>query len=153
MTSIAPMLWFDTELEEAVDFYTSVFPDSKVHSLNRKPDGTLFTADFELAGFPVKGLNAGPHDKFNDAVSFYVSCADQEEVDRYWNALTADGGQETQCGWLKDKFGVSWQVTPTVLTEMLQDEDRQRADRVMQAMLQMGKIDIAALERAYAGKE
>lgn len=151
MTAIAPMLWFDDDLEEALDLYTSVFPDSKVHALNRKPDGSLFTADFELAGFPVKGLNGGPHHEFNDAVSFMVECDGQDEVDRYWDALLAGGGQEVQCGWLTDRFGLRWQIVPKQFLEMMADATPEQHERLMAALMPMKKLDVAAFEAAYKG--
>ena len=154
---ITPALWFEYNAEEAVDFYISVFDDGRVISKGYYgpdapiPEGTLLTATFEIAGQQFMVINGGPHDKFNDSVSFYVSCADQEEVDRYWNALTADGGQETQCGWLKDKFGVSWQIVPVQLEQYMNDPDPEKVQRVTQAMLQMVKIDVAGLQAAYEG--
>lgn len=153
MVSIAPMLWFDDNLEEAIDFYTSVFPDSKVHGLTRKPDGSLFVADFELNGFPVKGLNGGPHDQaqFNDGISFVVECDGQDEVDRYWEALLAGGGQEVQCGWLTDRFGLVWQVVPKQLLEMLSSATPEQHERLMAAIMPMKKLDVAAFEAAFNG--
>jgi predicted 3-demethylubiquinone-9 3-methyltransferase (glyoxalase superfamily) len=143
--------------EEAVNFYVSVFPNSEITEVSRygeagpRAAGSVMVVSFRLDGEEFLALNGGPEFTFNEAVSFSIACAAQEEVDYYWDKLT-DGGQPGPCGWLKDKFGVSWQVNPTVLTEMLQDEDRERADRVMGAMLQMGKIDIAKLKEAYAQK-
>jgi predicted 3-demethylubiquinone-9 3-methyltransferase (glyoxalase superfamily) len=157
MPRITPNLWFDTEGKEAAEFYVSVFPNSEITNISYygeagpREAGTVLTVDFVLDGQRFTAINGGPEFTFDEAVSFLIDCADQEEVDYYWKALT-NGGEESMCGWLKDKFGLSWQVNPTVLTEMLQDEDRERADRVMQAMLQMGKIDIAKLEEAYAQK-
>jgi predicted 3-demethylubiquinone-9 3-methyltransferase (glyoxalase superfamily) len=152
---ISPFLWFDDDAEEAARFYVSIFPDSAVLSVNRiedaGPDGQLVTTvSFRLSGLEFIGLNGGPLFKFSEAISFSIDCKNQEEVDYYWDRLTA-GGEPSQCGWLKDRFGLSWQVVPGVLIDMLQDEDRERANRVMQAMLQMSKIEIPALERAYAG--
>ncbi|MEP7367318.1 MAG: VOC family protein [Acidobacteriota bacterium] len=153
---ISPFLWFDTQAEEAVNFYTSIFEDSKIVSIMRcgdagpGPKGSVLTIAFQLAGQQFVALNGGPHVKFNDGVSFVVNCETQEEVDRYWDLLTA-GGQVVECGWLKDKFGLSWQVTPTVLIEMIHDPDTARADRVMKAMMQMKKLEIAPLQRAYQG--
>jgi predicted 3-demethylubiquinone-9 3-methyltransferase (glyoxalase superfamily) len=155
MPKITPFLWFDTQAEEAAKLYVSVFPNSKIINVSRYgdagpgPKGSVMTVSFELDGQPYTALNAGPMFKFNEAISFMVNCKTQEEVDHYWNKLTADGGQESQCGWLKDKFGLSWQITPTTLMELMQDPDPKKANRVMQAMLKMGKIDIAALKKAY----
>ena len=154
---ITPVLWFDSNAEEAADFYVSVFPNSEITEVSRygeagpRAAGSVMVASFRLDGQEFLALNGGPEFTFNEAVSFSIACASQDEVDYYWDKLS-DGGEPGPCGWLKDKFGMSWQVNPTVLTEMLQDEDRQRADRVMRAMLQMGKIDIAKLEEAYAQK-
>jgi predicted 3-demethylubiquinone-9 3-methyltransferase (glyoxalase superfamily) len=153
MVSIAPMLWFDDNLKEAIDFYTSVFPDSKVHGLNRKPDGSLFFADFELNGFLVKGLNGGPHDQaqFNDGISFVVECDGQDEVDRYWDAFLAGGGQEVQCGWLNDPFGVRWQIVPKQFLEMMANGTPEQHERLMAVLMPMKKLDVAAFEAAYKG--
>jgi predicted 3-demethylubiquinone-9 3-methyltransferase (glyoxalase superfamily) len=154
---ITPFLWFDKQAEEAANFYVSVFPDSAIGDVTHygentpRPAGSVMTVSFRLAGQEFIALNGGPEFTFNEAISFSIDCKSQEEVDRYWEALTADGGEPGPCGWLKDKFGVSWQVNPTVLGEMLQDPDKERANRVMQAMLQMSKIDISKLEEAYAG--
>jgi predicted 3-demethylubiquinone-9 3-methyltransferase (glyoxalase superfamily) len=148
-------LWFDTEGEEAATFYTSVFPNSKITEIARygsagpRPEGTVMTVGFELDGRPFMALNGGPEFTFNEAISFVVPCKDQDEVDTYWNALS-DGGEEGPCGWLKDRFGVSWQVVPDALTRLLADPDRERSQRVMGAMLQMRKIQIDELERAAA---
>lgn len=147
MPTITPFLWFDDNAEEAVRFYTSIFPDSKVAHLNK------VTGSFTLQGQEFMVLNAGPRYKFNEAVSFFVSCEDQKEVDYYWSRLTADGGSESQCGWLKDKFGLSWQVIPKALSRLLGDTDRERSNRAMQAMLKMKKIDVAELERAAGVKD
>ena len=152
---ITPFLWYDGNAEEAANFYVSVFPNSEITEVSRygegapRPVGTVMVVSFRLDGQEFAALNGGPEFTFSEAVSFLINCQSQEEVDYYWDKLT-DGGEPGPCGWLKDKFGVSWQVNPTVLTQMLQDDDRERADRVMQAMLQMGKIDIATLEEAYA---
>ena len=151
MQKISPFLWFDTEAEEAINFYVSLFPNSKVVSLQRGPDGKVFTGTFELDGLRVMALNAGPVFKFNEAVSFFVDCEDQAEVDRLWTALIEHGGQESMCGWLKDKFGLSWQIIPRALGEMLGSPDREKADRAMQAMLKMQKINIAEMKKAYEG--
>jgi predicted 3-demethylubiquinone-9 3-methyltransferase (glyoxalase superfamily) len=150
---INPFLWFDTQAEEAARFYTSVFDDSRIVSITRYgdagplPKGTVMTVDFVLDGVRVQALNGGPSFKFNEAISLAVNCETQDEVDRYWEALS-DGGEKGPCGWLKDKYGLSWQVNPTVLEELLGDPDREKAQRVMEAMLEMSKMDIAGLERA-----
>ena len=155
MKPITPMLWFDGQAEEAMNFYVSIFPDSKVLGVMRNPggapgpEGSVLTANFRLNGQEFTALNGGPEFKFNESVSFVVHCDTQEEVDRYWNALLKDGGQESMCGWLKDRFGLSWQVTPSYLVEKIQDEDPKKARKVMEAMMTMRKIDIAALKRAY----
>jgi predicted 3-demethylubiquinone-9 3-methyltransferase (glyoxalase superfamily) len=145
MTSITPFLWFDNNVPAAVAFYKSVFPDAKVDVVND------FMASFELAGQKFHALNGGPRYKFNEAVSFFISVESQQEVDYFWDRLTADGGQESNCGWLKDKFGLSWQVVPQVLGRYLGDADRTKADRAMQAMLKMRKLIIADLDKAFAG--
>ena len=151
---ITPFLWFDNQAEEAANFYVSVFPDSKIVKVVRNtaggpgPAGSVLTVAFELDGLSLVGLNGGPHFKFTEAVSFVVNCQSQEEVDRYWEKLTAGGGAPVQCGWLKDKFGLSWQVVPTVLPELLTNPDAAKAGRAMQAMMTMTKIDIAALKKA-----
>ena len=162
MQKITPFLWFDQEAEEAVKFYTSIFKNSKTGRILRydeeaakasgRPAGSVLTVEFELVGQKFVALNGGPQFKFNESISFVVNCETQEEVDYYWQKLTADGGQESQCGWLKDKFGVSWQITPSVLIDMLHDKDAEKAERVMNAMLQMQKIDIAKLNAAYGAK-
>ncbi len=155
MQKIVPNLWFDTEAEEAANFYTSIFQDSEIVSVLRygkagpRPAGMVMTVTFRLEGQKFTGLNGGPEFKFNEAMSLLVNCETQQEVDELWEKLSA-GGEKGPCGWLKDRFGVSWQVVPTALLEMLQDEDADRADRVMEAMLQMSKIDTSALEGAYA---
>jgi predicted 3-demethylubiquinone-9 3-methyltransferase (glyoxalase superfamily) len=152
---ITPFLWFDSNAEEAANFYVSVFPNSEITEISHygeagpRAAGSVMVVSFRLDGQEFAALNGGPEFTFTEAVSFSIACANLKEVDYYWDKLT-DGGEPGPCGWLKDKFGLSWQVVPTLLTEMLQDEDRQRADRVMQAMLQMGKIDVAKLEEAYA---
>lgn len=156
MGKITPFLWFDSQAEEAVAFYTSIFRDSRVESMTRLgaeapgPAGKVMTIEFELAGQRFIALNGGPYFTFTPAISFYVSCETQEEVDAYWDQLLA-GGAEEQCGWLKDKFGVSWQIVPTALGKMLSDPAPEKAQRVTQAMLQMKKLDIAALRQAYDG--
>ena len=149
MKKITPFLWFDTEAEEAMNFYVSVFKNSKAGNVSRGPDGKAFIVNFELNGQEFIGLNAGPQFKFNESVSFYVDCEDQEEVDYYWEKLTADGGEESMCGWLKDKYGLSWQIIPKALTELMGDPDPVKAQRVTEAMLQMRKIEVAELQRAY----
>jgi predicted 3-demethylubiquinone-9 3-methyltransferase (glyoxalase superfamily) len=157
MTTIHPFLWFDTQAEEAATLYTSLFPNSKVLAVAKYPDGAgemsgkVMTVDFEIAGQRVTALNAGPHFKFNEAISLYVETADQAETDKYWNALIADGGEESQCGWLKDRYGLSWQIVPEALPRLMGDKDRAKGSRVMQAMMQMKKIVVADLEKAYAG--
>ena len=145
MQKITPFLWFDGRLDEAVKFYTSVFRNSHVESLNP------MSATFVIEGQEFMAFNGGPHFKFNEAVSFFIRCGTQVEIDEFWRKLADDGGGEGRCGWLKDKFGLSWQVVPDVLGKYLGDPDRVKADRVMQAMLKMKKIDVAALEIAYKG--
>jgi predicted 3-demethylubiquinone-9 3-methyltransferase (glyoxalase superfamily) len=155
MHEITPCLWFDTEGEEAASFYTSVFPNSRIVDVARygsagpRAEGTVMTVSFELDGQSFVALNGGPDFTFNEAISFQVSCKTQDEVDTFWSALS-EGGEEGPCGWLKDKFGVSWQIVPTVLPELLADPDREKSQRVMQAMLTMKKIEIDALEQAAA---
>ena len=155
MQKITPCLWFDTEGEEAATFYTSVFKNSRILSVARygeagpRPAGTVMTVSFELDGQEFVALNGGPEFTFDEAISFQVSCDSQAEVDDYWDRLS-EGGQEGPCGWLKDKFGVSWQVVPTALQELLGDPDPEKAQRAMTAMLQMSKIDIEALRKAAA---
>jgi predicted 3-demethylubiquinone-9 3-methyltransferase (glyoxalase superfamily) len=157
MPKITPFLWFDTEAEAAARFYVGLFPDSNLLEITRygdgapMPKGTVMTVAFTLDGQPFTALNGGPHFKLSEAVSFVIHCKSQDEVDRYWDALSADGGQTNVCGWLKDRFGLSWQVTPDRLMELLSDPDKAKAQRVMQAMMGMTKIDIAGLERAAAG--
>lgn len=152
MPKIFPHLWFESQAEEAMEFYTSVFKDSKILGSTDLPDPELSVVRFELAGLPIAALNAHSHAPYNEAFSFLVETEDQAETDYYWNALTAGGGKEKPCGWLTDKFGVYWQVTPTILLQMEADPDREKAGRVMQAMFKMKKIIIADLEAAYAGK-
>jgi predicted 3-demethylubiquinone-9 3-methyltransferase (glyoxalase superfamily) len=153
MKKIIPNLWFDTEAEEAAAFYTSLFDDAKILSVTHygaagpRPEGMVMTVSFELQGQEFLGLNGGPDFTFNEAVSLQVSCASQDEVDYFWTKL-AQGGQEGPCGWLKDRYGLSWQVTPAVLEELVSDPDPGRSQRAMAAMLQMGKIDIESLRRA-----
>jgi predicted 3-demethylubiquinone-9 3-methyltransferase (glyoxalase superfamily) len=148
MKKITPFLWFDDQAEEAMNFYVSIFKHSKVLSVSPGPNGKAFTVSFELDGQEFIALNAGPQFKFTEAISFFVSCESQEEVDYYWEKLLA-GGEESQCGWLKDKYGLSWQIVPTALGELLGDPDPVKSQRVMQAMLKMQKIEIAGLRQAY----
>ena len=162
MQKITPFLWFDDQAEDAVNFYTSVFKNSKIGRIFRnteeaaektgRPVGSVLTIEFEIEGQKFVALNGGPLFKFNESISFVINCETQEEVDYFWGKLTADGGEESACGWLKDKFGLSWQVTPTVLIDMLHDKDPEKAERVMKAMLQMQKIEIPKLKAAYGGK-
>ncbi len=162
MQKITPFLWFDDQAEDAVNFYTSLFKNSKTGRIFRsteevaeksgRPVGSVLTIEFEIEGQKFVALNGGPLFKFNESVSFVINCETQEEVDYFWGKLTADGGEESACGWLKDKFGLSWQVTPTVLIDMLHDKDPEKAERVMKAMLQMQKIEIPKLKAAYGGK-
>ncbi len=153
MGKITPCLWFDTQAEEAANFYTSVFPSSRILGVSRfgkagpRPEGMVMTVDFELDGQPFVALNGGPEFTFDEAISFQVSCDSQEEVDRFWAALT-EGGQESQCGWLKDKYGLSWQIIPKALFELLGDPDPRRSQRAMQAMLGMKKLDVEEMRRA-----
>jgi len=151
MKKITPFLWFDTQAEEAMNFYVSIFKNSKVGGVSRGPDGRAFTVSFELDGQEFMGLNAGPEFKFNEAVSMYVDCEDQAEVDYFWNKLTADGGEESMCGWLKDKYDLSWQIIPKQLGELMGDPDPEKSQRVMQAMLKMQKIIVADLQKAHDG--
>ena len=152
---IAPCLWFDTEGEAAAEFYTSVFPNSRIVDVAHygeagpREEGTVMVVSFELDGVKFVALNGGPEFTFSEAISFQVSCETQEEVDAFWSKL-GEGGEEGPCGWLKDKFGVSWQIFPTRLVELLGDPDREKSQRVMQAMMSMGKIELDALERAAA---
>lgn len=163
MQKITPFLWFDDNAEEAVNFYTSIFKDSKIGSVSRyneagaaasgRPKGSVMTASFQLNGQEFVALNGGPHFKFTEAISFVVNCETQEEVDYYWEKLSEGGDESSQmCGWLKDKFGVSWQIVPIIVTRLLQGKDAEKSQRVMQAVLQMKKIDVEALKRAYKGK-
>lgn len=153
---ITPNLWFDTEAEEAADFYLSVFDNSRIVSVTHytegapRPAGTVMTVEFEIDGQRFVGINGGPQFKFDEAVSFAISCKDQEEVDYYWERLS-EGGEEGPCGWLKDRFGLSWQVVPAGMEEVFNDPDPKRAERAMQAMLKMGKLDVAELRRAADG--
>jgi predicted 3-demethylubiquinone-9 3-methyltransferase (glyoxalase superfamily) len=149
---ITPFLWFENQTEEAINFYVSIFKNSKIVNLSRMPNGAVMTGTFTLDGVEFMALNAGPQFKFNEAVSFFIKCETQEEVDYYWEKLTADGGQESQCGWLKDKFGLSWQVIPNALGTLMGDKDPAKAQAVMHAMLKMKKIQISDLEKAYNEK-
>jgi predicted 3-demethylubiquinone-9 3-methyltransferase (glyoxalase superfamily) len=148
---VYPHLWFATEAEEAMEFYTSIFRDSTVLERTKLPDPELSLVRFDLGGLPIAALNAHSRQPFNEAVSFLIETDSQEETDYYWNALTADGGKERPCGWLTDKFGVYWQVTPRALLEMIRDPDRDAAGRALNAMYKMKKIDIAELDRAFRG--
>jgi len=158
---LTPCLWFDTQAEEAVSLYCTIFPNSKITDISRfpeagqdvhgKPAGSVMTVVFELNGQPFTALNGGPQFKFDEAVSFQITCNSQDEVDYYWDALTRDGGREVACGWLKDKFGLSWQVVPSALPRLMAGADRAVSARVKNAFMQMKKFDIAALERAAAG--
>ena len=163
MITITPCLWFDSEAEEAARFYTGVFRNSRItaisrygeagHEVHGQPAGKVLTVAFELDGRPFTALNGGPQFKFNEALSLQVPCESQEEIDYYWDKLSAGGDPRAQqCGWLKDRYGLSWQVFPSAVMDMLQDKDRGKADRVMTAILQMQKMDLKALERAYAGQ-
>ena len=162
MPKITPCLWFDDQAEEAARFYTAIFGNAKIvtiarygeagHEIHGKPAGTVLTVAFELEGQTFTALNGGPMFTFNEAVSFQINCETQKEVDYYWEKLSEGGDEKAQqCGWLKDKYGVSWQVVPTILSEMLSDEEYEKSERVMTAMLQMKKIDIEELRRAHAG--
>jgi len=161
MQKITPFLWFDNQAEDAARFYVSIFKNSRIGSVAHydeeaakaagRPKGSVMTVAFELDGQEFTALNGGPLFKFTEAISFVVNCDTQEEVDHFWEKLSA-GGQEGPCGWLKDRFGVSWQVVPTVLVEMLQDKDREKSKRAMAAMLKMKKINIQALKKAYEGR-
>jgi predicted 3-demethylubiquinone-9 3-methyltransferase (glyoxalase superfamily) len=155
MQKISPFLWFDDEAEEAAKFYTSIFKNSKIGNISYyrkggpRAAGTVMTVEFQLEGQDFIALNGGPMIKFSEAVSLSVDCSSQEEIDYFWQKLSAEGGQTGPCGWLKDKFGLSWQVNPRILAEMLQDTDAAKAERVMRAMMEMEKIDIAELNEAY----
>ena len=156
LSKISPCLWFNGQAEEAATFYTSLFPDSRILSVDRSPAETpsgpkdmVLTVNFSLGGQTFIGLNGGPDFTFNESISFSIDCEDQAEVDRYWDALIAGGGEHSVCGWLKDRFGVSWQVVPRQLPEMLQSRDREAAGRAMEAMLKMTKIEIKELEEAF----
>ena len=158
LQKITPFLWFDNQAEEAVNFYTSIFKNSKIKSVTRygeagaeasgRPKGTVMTIAFQLDGQEFAALNGGPHFKFTEAISFVVNCETQDEVDELWEKLS-EGGEKGQCGWLRDKYGMSWQIVPTFLDEMLQDRDPKKSEKVMEALLQMDKIDIKTLKQAY----
>ena len=154
MAKITPFLWFDKEAEQAMNFYVSLFPNSKVRNVVRYgdmgPTAGVIVCDFTIFGLDITAMNAGPTFKLNEAFSLVVDCEDQKEVDHYWSKLTADGGEESMCGWLKDKFGVSWQIVPKRLTELTADPTTAKAQRVLDAMLQMRKLDVAKLEAAAA---
>ena len=158
MQKITPFLWFDSQAEAAANFYVSVFKNSKITCLSHYgeggpgPKGTVMTVSFELDGQTFVALNGGPKFPFTEAVSFAVNCETQEEIDYYWEKLTADGGEEVQCGWLADKYGLSWQIVPTKIQEWMTDPDPVRLQRVMAAVMQMKKLDLAAMERAFEGK-
>jgi predicted 3-demethylubiquinone-9 3-methyltransferase (glyoxalase superfamily) len=157
MPRITPNLWFDDQGKEAAEFYVSVFPNSRITNVTYYgevgpgPAGTVLTVDFELDGQAFTAINGGPAFTFDEAISLLINCADQDEVDYYWGKLTENGGEESQCGWLKDKYGLSWQVVPGGMDEMLKDPDDERGQRAMKAMLGMQKIDLAALQAAYDG--
>ena len=158
MSKISPCLWFDGKAEEAAEFYTSLLPDSRIDKVHQAPadtpsgrQGSVLSVDFTLAGQQFMGLNGGPDFQFNEAISFSIDCADQGEVDRLWDALIEGGGEHSVCGWLKDRYGVSWQVIPRQLPEMLDGPDRAGAARAMKAMLEITKIDVAKLREAYEG--
>jgi predicted 3-demethylubiquinone-9 3-methyltransferase (glyoxalase superfamily) len=163
MQKITTCLWFDTQAEEAVKFYTSVFKNSKTGTISRYdeatskasglPEGTVMVINFELEGREFMALNGGPIFKFNESISLVVNCKSQEEIDEYWKKLTENGGQESVCGWLKDKYGLSWQIVPAAMGEMMQDKDPEKTKRVMAAMMQMKKLDINLLKNAFEGKE
>jgi predicted 3-demethylubiquinone-9 3-methyltransferase (glyoxalase superfamily) len=157
MQKITPFLWFDNNAEEAMNFYTSIFKNSKVLTVSRYgdagpgPTGSVMTAEFEIEGQEFVALNGGPRFKFTEAISFVVNCTTQDEVDYYWEKLS-EGGEKSRCGWLKDKFGLWWQVVPTILAELMGDKDQEKSRRVMEAMLRMDKIEIEPLKRAYEGR-
>jgi predicted 3-demethylubiquinone-9 3-methyltransferase (glyoxalase superfamily) len=159
MPKITPNLWFDTEGQEAAEFYVSVFPNSQVTNVTYygeagpRPAGTVLTVDFVLDGQEYTAINGGPEFTFDEAISLLINCADQDEVDYYWKALTADGGEESQCGWLKDKFGLSWQVVPEGWEKLYSSDDEEAVKRALNAMYGMQKLDIAALQAAFDGKE
>ena len=156
MAKITPCLWFNGQAEEAANFYAGLLPDSRVDKVMRSPaetpsgpEGMVLVVDFTLAGQQFQGLNGGPDFSFNEAISFVIDCEDQAEVDRLWEALTVNGGEPGPCGWLKDRFGVSWQIVPRQLVEMMEDPDADKARRVTEAMLKMGKLEVAELQKAF----
>jgi len=157
MQKITPFLWFDDKAEQAATFYTSIFKNSKIGKVARYgeagpgPKGSVMTVEFQLEGQKFIALNGGPHFRFNEAISFVVNCQTQAEVDKYWKQLSA-GGKKVQCGWLKDKYGLSWQIVPTVLGELMSDKDSAKSQRVMRAMLKMVKLDLKKLKQAATGK-
>ncbi|HLF87313.1 MAG TPA: VOC family protein [Anaerolineales bacterium] len=152
MQKITPYLWFDDQAEEAMEYYTSIFPNSKiVETMRPNPDGPILGGTFEIHGQEFMLLNGGPQFKFNESISLFVKCETQEEVDYLWNKLTTDGGEESMCGWLKDKYGLSWQIIPNLLGQLMGDPDPEKAQRVMQAMLKMRKIECSVLQQAYDG--
>ncbi len=158
MDKIVPCLWFDGQAAGAAEFYVSVFPDARIDARNTSAidwpggkAGEVILVEFTLAGQSYQGLNGGPDNEFNEAISLSVTCKDQAEVDHYWEALTADGGEPIQCGWLKDRFGVGWQIVPEAMMTMLRDDDPEKSQRVMAAMVQMVKLDVAKLKQAYEG--
>jgi predicted 3-demethylubiquinone-9 3-methyltransferase (glyoxalase superfamily) len=150
MQKITPFLWFDNNAEEAMNFYVSIFKNSKILNVSRTEQGAAFSVTFELSGQVLMALNGGPHHKFNESFSLFVNCEDQLEVDELWSRLT-EGGEESKCGWLKDKYGLSWQIIPTALGELMNDKDPEKARRVVEAMLKMQKIDVKTLKQAYDG--
>lgn len=158
MQKIIPFLWFDTQAEEAANFYASVFPDAKIHHISRFPEGSpapagsAMVVEMSMLGLEYRFLNAGPMYKFSEAVSFQIDCANQDEVDYYWDKLLADGGQTMACGWLKDKFGLTWQVTPVQMGALFSSGTPEQSARVMQAMMQMVKLDLPTLQRAFDGE-
>jgi predicted 3-demethylubiquinone-9 3-methyltransferase (glyoxalase superfamily) len=151
MSKITPFLWFDTQAEDAMNFYASIFKRSKVISVNRAQDKVM-SVQFELEGQEFMALNGGPHYKFTEAISLFVGCETQQEIDELWAKLTADGGAPNRCGWLKDKFGLSWQIVPNALGRMLSDQDAVKSRRTMSALLQMDRLDLKKLQQAYAGE-
>lgn len=149
MQKITPFLWFDNQLEEAANLYVSIFKNSKILDMQKMPDGKVMTGSFILDGQEFRGMNAGPEFKFTEAISIFVDCEDQAEVDEYWNKLIANGGEESQCGWLKDKFGLSWQIIPKQLMQLMADPNPAKAQAVMQCMLGQKKIIVEELQKAY----
>ena len=149
MQKITPCLWFDNQAEEAVNFYLSLFTDGKINKVSKRPDGSVLTMIFQLNGQNFMALNGGPHFKFNEAVSLVINCKDQQEIDYFWEKLTSAGGKESMCGWLKDKYGLSWQIVPESLDKLMTDSKPEKSQRVMEALLKMKKIDLNILEKAY----